>query len=417
MPGTVEITPQMCLACKGAKNLCGAPCILLARIDHRLPRFKVTSQDVFGTSPPSVFVGRFGYPDVSFGPLLPPLQLPEDQAARLDDASAWARSTIQEVLGMRSSLLRTKKTISVREARRPPPLLRVTQELTLSHRPVETEVHLVKRPNLELTARVGDVEAPMGPSVEADRARLTSNPRVLPAVERLHADEDARAQEAILELYRSGVPLNSIERLLSIGLLGQRRERKLVPTRWSITATDDSVGRQLLEGVVDYPGIDRAEYYQGTTHGNRFHVLLLPQGWAYDMMEVWIKGSMWALETSPFVEDWEDWRGRTRYASHIAGAYYAARLAVLEFLHGLRRQAGVFVYREITPDYWAPLGVWVIREGVRHALRSEPVRFDTLVDAVAYMELRTLQKGWARHSHLLGELRHQRRLHEYLDPT
>lgn len=409
----VAPTPEMCIACKGAKNLCGEPCILLARIDNRLPRLRVTSQDLSGTSPPSAFIGRYGYPDVSFGPLLPPLTLPQDTAARMEDPAVWAAGTIEDVLGMRSSLLRTKSTVSVRDARRPPPLLRVTQELALSHQPVETEVHLVKRPNLELTARVNDTVAPMGPSVEADRARLTSNPRVLPAVERLHADEDARAQTAAEELYAAGVAPHLIERLLSVGLLGRRNERRLVPTRWSITATDDILGRRLIPGVLDLPGVDKVEYHHGVTHGNHFHVFLLPQGWAFDMVEVWIKGSMWALETSPFIEDWEDWRGRRRYANHITGAYYAARLSVLEHLHRLRRQAGVFVYREITPDYWAPLGVWVIREGVKRALAEEPRRFETPAEAVAAVEPRTHRKGWGRASWILRELKQQRRLYEY----
>lgn len=409
----VQPTPEMCIDCRGVKNLCGEPCMLLARIDNRLPRLRLTTQDVAGTSPPGVFVGRYGYPNVTAGPLLPPITMDPDAAFRLNDAAAWTQGTIADVLGMRSSLLRTKTSLRVSDARRPPPLLEVTQELALAERPVGTEVHLLKRPNLEMTARVGDIAAPMGPSLEADRARLTENPRVAAPVQRAHGDTDARAAVTAAEMYTRGIGPQQIERMLSVGLLGQTLERKLVPTRWSITATDDILGRNLIQSVVDQPQLDAVEVYTGELHGNEFHVLLLPGGWFYDMIEVWIKGSMWALETSPFIEDWEDWRGRKGYASHITGAYYAARLSVLEHLLARRRQASAFVYREITPDYWAPLGVWVIREGVKRALASKPRVFPSVPEAVAYAEGRTRLRGWPRASKLLGDLRGQRRLHEF----
>jgi len=410
----VTPTPEMCIACKGGRNLCGEPCILLAKIDRRLPQLRITSQDIQGTSPPSVFVGRYGYPNVSAGPLLPPLHLEHPKAASLDDPAAWTHGSIEEVLGMRSSLLRTRARVRVHDARRPPPILGVTQELALAARPVDAEVHLVKRPNLELVARVDDTATAMGPSVEADRARLVENAPVPRLVDRLFEDTHAKAATSVTELYQGGLTPYKIEPMLSLGLLGVPTERRLVPTRWSITATDDILGRQLVPRVLEQPSLDRVEVYATRLHGNEFHVLLLPTGWSFDMIEVWMKGAMWALETSPFIEDWEDWRGRKGYASHITGAYYAARLSVLEHLTTRRRQAAAFVYREITPDYWAPLGVWVIREAVKLALQSQPISFETTSDAIAYTESRTRRKGWARASKLLGDLRGQRRITEYV---
>lgn len=410
----VQPTPEMCIACKGGKSLCGEPCILLAQVDRRLPRLKITSQDVAGTSPPSVFVGRYGYPYVTAGPMLPPLALDEATARRLGDPTAWSTGSIQDVLGMRSTLLRTKAPVKVVEARRPPPILAVTQELALAARPVDTEVHLTKRPNLELLARVDDTSAPMGPSVEADRARLTTNAPVPRLVDRLADDVHAAASTAVGELYEGGLAPYRIEPLLALGLLGRAPDRKLVPTRWAITATDDILGRRLIPQVLELPAVDAVEVYETTLHGNEFKVMLLPTGWSYDLMEVWMKGAMWALETSPFKEDWEDWRGRTRYASTTAGAYYAARLSALEHLVARRRQAGVFVYREITPAYWAPLGVWVIREAVKRALAGPHGTYETIDAAVAATEPRTRMKGWARASKLLGGLRVQRRLHEFV---
>jgi hypothetical protein len=36
---------------------------------------------------------------------------------------------------------------------------------------------------------------------------------------------------------------------LSIGVLGLKKDKKLVPTRWAITATDDILAKKLLEKV------------------------------------------------------------------------------------------------------------------------------------------------------------------------
>src|SRR5215218_11442431 len=57
----------------------------------------------------------------------------------------------------------------------------------------------------------------------------------------------------------------------------------------------------------------------------------------------------------------------------IAGAYFAAKLAMLEYLTDKRRKCSVLVFREIRPEYLVPLGVWQIREGIRDALRTKKV--------------------------------------------
>ncbi|MGI0050654.1 MAG: hypothetical protein ACRD8K_02855, partial [Nitrososphaeraceae archaeon] len=56
----------------------------------------------------------------------------------------------------------------------------------------------------------------------------------------------------------------------------------------------------------------------------------------------------------------------------IAGAYFAAKLGILEYLTLIKkRKCSVLVFREIHPEYLVPLGVWQIREGIREALRTK----------------------------------------------
>jgi hypothetical protein len=81
----------------------------------------------------------------------------------------------------------------------------------------------------------------------------------------------------------------------------------------------------------------------------------------------------------------------------------AARLALLERLAEMRRQASALLVREITEERWAPLGVWVVREAAREALRNPPQKFETLEAALADMatRIRTPLRNWRPSSELV----------------
>ncbi|MFW5746960.1 MAG: hypothetical protein ACOCWQ_05430, partial [Nanoarchaeota archaeon] len=102
--------------------------------------------------------------------------------------------------------------------------------------------------------------------------------------------------------------------------------------------------------------------------GNYFLLLFLDDMFSYELFETYYKSKECTTDHEPFC-------GRTSYAENCAGGYYAARLPILEYLHNRKRQASVLALRVITDEYYAPLGVWVVREAVRKALRSTPVTF------------------------------------------
>ena len=74
----------------------------------------------------------------------------------------------------------------------------------------------------------------------------------------------------------------------------------------------------------------------------------------------------------------------------------------MEQLAEVRRQASALIVREITEELWAPLGVWVVREAARAALRNPPKSFETLEAALADMvtRIRTPAREWRPHSEL-----------------
>jgi hypothetical protein len=122
---------------------------------------------------------------------------------------------------------------------------------------------------------------------------------------------------------------------------------------------------------------------------NEYWVVLAPGNWEFELVELKAPGSIWNPEPGGsyhVAADSEGYEGRTGYVDETAGAYYAARLGVLEHLESVDRQATALVVRHATDAYWAPVGVWQIREGVRHAFEGDPATAETFHGAIRQLE-------------------------------
>ncbi|MGC8583737.1 MAG: Nre family DNA repair protein [Thermoproteus sp.] len=379
----MRIDPSLCIRCRGTKMLCGLPyCPVLVKARVRQYVEAVAGRSsVAGSSPPSVFVGRVGWPRVRVYPSVPPV---EGDTSRLEDPRAWLEMSLEEFLASRLILARGALEADVDSARSPSRLLQDVQLLSLSPRPAEVELEL-KRP-LRPEPVLDEHAPPFGPASPLRSLRLGSLPPPERAVERAYNDLDYPAGEAIWDLYRSGIDVHRISRMLSVGALGVGRRRRLVPTRWSITAVDKQLSDRLLAEVRRMPVLDRYLVYVRRTRGNAFVGLLAPRGFMYEWGEAWWPGTTWNyFGGSPEVEvDWEGPQGRTTYPS-IGGCYYAARLAAAEALRAMGRQAAVVLWREIYPGFDLPVGVWFVRENVRALFKERPEKFDDLGEALAYM--------------------------------
>ncbi len=404
------VTPETCIKCKGARNLCGLGyCPILESAKDSFPKIEFHGKEMYGSSPPSIFVGRYGYPKVYAGPVLPPFV--SNDVELLGISSRLYGMGITEIIGKRSALYRTSSIYDVRRPRDKGGILEATQMLAMAERPVDLEVKLTKE--IKGSPTLDFFHAPIGPRTEAEKARITENPVVPRKVDALVDDTDARAVDALFELHRSGIEVDRAQNLLAAGLLGRARSRRMVPTRWSITAVDDMLGKRLMEYVRYRQEIGEFELYENTYLGNHMNILLIPEEWGFEMVEMWMKGSYWSPQDVT-LSDWEPFEGRKTYAENITGGYYAARLAVLEHLHRRRRSAKVVIYREISPEYWAPLGVWVVRETARKAMEKEPMKFSSLDEVVSEITKRVHNKEWAKHSHIIMEMKVQRRITDYL---
>ena len=437
---------SVCLRCKGSRLLCGkesCPILLKQSIMKSLVPFEFdkTRRDVeiFGASPPGFFVGHFNYPNVYLGPLVPFQEFKLDLNLKdyyiLDAPELWFGKDLEEIVKYRSSLVRNNFVTNVRitqqanKQKSTPPLkiqklLETSQELSMAARPVDTETRLAK---MNLRMMMDNHAPPLGPTGMTEKIRITENVKVHPKVEYCVSDTDLKAAEAVSEyLYFKGhVPQSTIKRVFSAGLLGQKDNRRLVPTRWTITAVDDIISKALIKQIKKFPEINDYRMFEGDYLDNHFRILLFPGKFIFEMDECWAPNTLWNLslngddrEVKPqIMTDFEPYEGRKKYASNITGAYYAARKEVCEYLYNIRRQARVLIFREVRGGYLVPLGVWVIRETVRNAMALGPTkRFDNFNTSISQLSEGFMVdlEHWKHSSILIDFITHQKTIYNFL---
>jgi hypothetical protein len=359
-----------------------------------------------GSSPPAVFVGRAFYPKVWVGILAPPMH--SENAEILDFPEKWyeEKASIEKILGYRTQLVYSRFKVSTvkRPAGR---LVETTQELAMAKKSTDVEIELKKNPVFKL--RLSNWFTPIGNPAPILNARLMENVKVERKVEYLISDLNLKAQDAIIELYKHKIPVSRLQKIFSAGLLGLPIQRKFVPTRWSITAVDDIIGKNLMQEIKDYPTINEYQLFSNEYLANHFEILLIPQIYSFELIEAW------DLDKIPSIgSDFEPYWGRESYANVTGGAFYAARLAVLEYLSKVRRQAAILIVREVKPEYYAPVGVWKIRETIRDAFNLPFEKFDSLEQAVKRIcEKMLIGEKWVSKSKLLRILKEQKRITQF----
>lgn len=364
--------------------LSSSPAEIKKKLEENWIRFakansaKLSLGTIDGSSPPSIFVGRYGYPKVRIGPMIPPLH---GDTTILDRTELWTGKSLEEIANYRLSLVLGTKNVNIHDISSR--YLENMQELALSERPAETEATFEKTPvvdvHMQKELRLDHVAPPFGPAAPLRGFKMSS----LSAdqrIETVYYDTDLRAADAMMELYRRSVEMSIIQRVLSMGMLGVKKKRKLVPTRWSISATDDIISSMLVKEIEMNPTIDLFEVTRYSHLANYYSIILIPDDrWIFEMIESWFT-SRGQVATGA---DNEDERGLNHNPT-IAGAYFAARLAVAEHLARRHKKAGAIVLREIHPNYVMPLGVWQIREGVREALKKPPQKFERFDHAMSF---------------------------------
>ena len=346
-----------------------------------------SSNEIQGSSPPSVFVGSYGYPKVGIGPMLPPIH---GDTTLLDTPEKWLGKSLEEIVNYRLNLVRGVQKTGIEETTGR--FIESLHELAMSSGSIDSEIKFVKNP--APIPSIDGQNAPFGPLGEIKTAKFSPNSSIK-SIENVYYDTDLKAEDAVMKLYNSGIEISKIQKCFSIGMFG--KNRKLVPTKWSITATDQIISNDLMHDILEFDIIDRYEVFRFDHLGNLFSVILFPHRWIFEMQEAWHdKNSI------GFGSDYETAKGIDHPPS-IAGAYFAGKLAVTEYLHKIKKQSGVMVFREIQPEYAVPVGVWQVREGVREAMKNNPQEVNSLNEAIALATKRmSISKNeWLAHGDML----------------
>lgn len=333
----------------------------------------MAGKEIDGSSPPSVFIGSWNYPHVYAGPMI---THEHGDTAIMDTPESWIprQKSQQEIIGYRLNLVRGKRMVHATDL--DSGFIEKLQNISLSDTSVESEAVFTSPP---AGTSFSEEHTPFGASagIETFETETTKWDREL---EKVYYDTDLRASEAIIGLHRKGVLFSSIQKAFSTGTMGREKNRRLVPTRWSITACDTTLGNNLLAGVRKNPVIDTWRVHEFSSLNNHYAVILMPTGWEYE----WSEAFLHVMGNEELVfSDHEGHAGKPVYSS-LGGCFYTCRMAVLEALARQQKQAGAIVLREATRGY-VPMGVFNVRENVRGAMNQPAKEFEEIKSVLAHV--------------------------------
>ena len=389
--------------------------------DIKLKAIDLVDRDFIGNSPPTVFVGsKYIQEKKANVGVLSPLDSKEE-AWKYDNPYYWYENkyNIKQIVDLRANLINARKIASIFDVRNNNRFLELAQEIAMSNKTTTVEVELKKK--LKAKLNLDRIHLPFGPSGEINKISATENIRLEPKVEKVFYDTDLKAADAIKLLHNKGFYEYQLSQLLSIGVMGLKHNRKLVPTRWSITATDDTIGKGYIKSIKNYGIIENCRLYFGNYFGNYYLILMFPEVWSYELFESAMPDVLQDQYGQIYtVTDHEDYYGRKEYADNTVGGYYAARLSLLEELRRLKRQASCLILRFATSEYSMPLGVFVVRQAVRKTLFSSMYRFENkklMLDFARDLILRKFGyniDNQLKESKLLNNLNKQTKLSNFL---
>ena len=312
----------------------------------------------------------------------------------LDIPEKWLGKSLEEIVNFRLNLIRGINKLSITETEGR--FIENLQDVAMSSGPIDSEIKFTKK-TLPVTS-IDSQTAPFGPIGEIKNATFSptsSNKHI----EKVFYDNDLKADDAVMKLYNSGINISTIQKCFSIGMLG--KNRKLVPTKWSITATDDLISKNMVRDILDYDILDSFNVFRFEHLGNSFAIILFPHRWVFEMQEAW-----YGENSIGFGSDHEDAKG-INHPPAIAGAYFAAKLGVTEYLSKIKKQSGVIIFREIHPEYAVPVGVWQVREGIRQAMKTKPSNSESIEDAIhlATKSMSISENEWLSHGTMLKMLK------------
>ena len=369
----------------------------LAKLTEQIQMKSVkVGKNLEGTTPPSVFIGRWSYPKVYAGPMMSS-QMGDTHI--MDSPEEWLgqNKTQEEIIKYRMNLVRGKQLIKIDDLENP--FVEKLQDISLASKSIDSEATFGKRPRGSM---LSEDSMPHGPSAVIEKFDIDAV-RWDRQLEKTFYDTDLKATEAVLNLHNKDVPFSAMQKAFSVGAIGTKNNRKLVPTRWSITACDSTLADEFLKEVRKFEILDTYRVFEFGALNNYYVIILTPGEWEYEWYEAFIK--LMRNEELIF-SDYETNGGKKEY-SIVGGCYYTAKMAVLDYLMKIKRQSGLVILREAYDGY-VPLGVFNVRENIKEAMMQPYLEFETLEKCLEYAgtKLKIPISRYVKQGTLLNEMLH-----------
>ena len=369
----------------------------LAKLTEQIQMKSVkVGKNLEGTTPPSVFIGRWSYPKVYAGPMMSS-QMGDTHI--MDSPEEWLgqNKTQEEIIKYRMNLVRGKQLIKIDDLENP--FVEKLQDISLASKSIDSEATFGKRPRGSM---LSEDSMPHGPSAVIEKFDIDAV-RWDRQLEKTFYDTDLKATEAVLNLHNKDVPFSAMQKAFSVGAIGTKNNRKLVPTRWSITACDSTLADEFLKEVRKFEILDTYRVFEFGALNNYYIIILTPGEWEYEWYEAFIK---LMKNEELIVSDYETNGGKKEY-SIVGGCYYTAKMAVLDYLMKIKKQSGLVILREAYDGY-VPLGVFNVRENIKEAMLQPYLEFETLEKCLEYAgtKLKIPISRYVKQGTLLNEMLH-----------
>ncbi len=369
----------------------------LAKLTEQIQMKSVkVGKNLEGSTPPSVFIGRWSYPKVYAGPMM---VSETGDTSIMDSPESWINQNKQQedIINYRMSLVRGKQLIKIDDLENP--FIEKLQDISLASTSIDSEATFGKTPRGSMLT---EDSMPHGPSAVIEKFDIDAV-RWDKQLEKTFYDTDLKASEAVVNLHNKDVPFSAMQKAFSVGAIGTKNKRKLVPTRWSITACDSTLADKFLKEVRKQEILDTYRLYEFGSLNNYYIIILTPTEWQYEWYEAFIK----IMGNEKLIySDYETNGGKKEY-SIVGGCYYTAKMAVLDYLMKIKKQSGLIILREAYEGY-VPLGVFNVRENIKEAMLKPYKEFETLEKALEYSgsKLTIPISKYVKQGTLLNEMLH-----------
>ncbi len=345
---------------------------------------KKIKEEIFGITPPDTLITG-SFPILNLGIL------------SIEEIYKEKPKTIEDFIKQRLSFVNVVRKTYAYIGKKKDSFLKKYKEDLLSIKELDIEAK-VKKPNVIFTS--------IGPflNVKAKRIDIYGNPRIPKEVDYI-INESLKAKEAIWYLYNKGYSDSYLARILSLGFIGEYINRKLVPSKNAITAVYSILIEKLEKEVRNFNYVNKSYVFYKKYFGNEFFVLFLPGPFRFELLEAFKPKSVY----NPY--------NYTIYGKDDeSGGFYASKLSVLEKLKEIKKQASIIVFRIVTEEYYVPLGVWVVREGVKFSdLIFKGDVYESLEFVKKELEKRKINiNKWMNYSSILKDLFFQRKLKDFI---